>query len=92
MVTVYGRVIGARGEAVWNATVVFRPAAGNGGFPKFGLSDGDGVFEVSGLEPGAYTMVVTQRFYDVHTFLMNVTHDEYIEISLVPDYEHPEIY
>ena len=60
--------------------------------PEFGLSDGDGAFEVSGLEPGAYTVVVTQRFYDVHTFLMNVTRDEYIEISLVPDYEHPEIY
>ncbi len=92
MVDICGRVIGERGEGVWNATVVFRPVRTPGATPKFALSEGDGEFTVSGLVPGKYTVIVTQRFYAVHTFMLDVARDEYIEVSLVPDSGHPRVY
>lgn len=85
MVTIRGMVFGDRGEKVWNATVVFRPVRGGEGYPRFGLTDGEGAFEVRDIAPGDYTVVVTQRFYTVHTFPMHVTGGDYIEIFLVPD-------
>ncbi len=92
MVTIWGKVLGDRGEGVWNATVVFRPVDIPGAHPKFALSEGNGDFAVEGLVPGRYTIVVTQRFYAVHTFTMRVGQDEYIEIALVPDLDHPRVY
>ena len=92
MVTIWGRILGEGGDGVWNATVVFRPSDPPGAYPKFTLSDGDGDFVIEGLKPGAYTVVVTQRFYEVHTFVMQVTHDEYIEVALARDLDHPHVY
>jgi len=92
MVDICGRVIGERGEGVWNATVVFRPVRTPGATPKFALSEGDGEFTVSGLVPGKYTVIVTQRFYAVHTFTLDVTGDDYIEVALAPDISHPRVY
>ena len=92
MVTVWGRILGERGDGVWNATVVFRPVNAAGAYPKFVLSEGDGNFVVEGLTRGKYTVVVTHRFYEVHTFTMDVARDEYIEVALVRDLDHPRAY
>ncbi len=92
MVTICGWVGGPRGERIWNATVVFRPRFNQSGAARFGLADGGGEFQIDGLEPGPYTVIVTHRFYEIHSFDYDVSQDESIEITLMPDLTVPRTY